>query len=965
MFLSTTLSNVEDTIDLSSDSDVDDEASADSSSTPNSLGSYHTLDAFPPLDPPDTEDDNGLVDLVAAVPDFNPPAHVAGLPGPAVPPPLSSHWMVDKKVAFDQFQLLSLPPTPQLQVETSLLKLLTKHKAPLSLFESVQEWATDSARLGHDFTRNSRRRSTVISELEDRFDFKSSCFQPTIISYLPDERPTLVYISSFADAVYSLLTDTHLTQEANLAFPDPSSPFLHEPADPALRTNVASELHHGQFYKATHKLRCTRPLDVLCPVIFYMDGVHTDAFGRLGLTPMNMSLGIYSAATRTQKEAWVTLYFHPDDEAEAAFHSQKTTAFHKVQNLHRGLDAAFAEFRTITEAGGLRWDHLQYGGQTHQVNFKFVFTFMVGDTEMHDKLCGKIASRVHASGLCRHCDCPLAESINPEYKRHLFLTSKFERALAANDLDFFKNISHYPIVNAFHKLDCGANPHGIHLASPGEILHMHQKGMEVRFVEGLGNLLHSKKNEGSVIERAMKKSLKRFDSLALQYGCLMSRSSERDLPRTKFKNSLFSGTKKAAHEQAGVLLSLLVAMLSDRGRQILLYERTISPALLTDQITMCELCLGLEEWMKKPSYTRADVRKVPDVISYVMGYVDATLKRGGMGNLLIKNHLFLHLHDYMVKWGPPRQWNSGPNESHHKTEVKAPSKNTQRRIDSFIKQTAGRYTELRLLRQACRHFGISDAELLANKPPSLSFLECKVTGARYSIGFYNHTPTMRWDSKSHNHRAAIHPAILSLVCNVVLPHLPEARGRRGHVVPCFTEHKRDNMQPGAPHCIFRAHPCFRSKEDHPKDVWYDWAYFNLVDNVKVPGQILCLMDLSSLPLGATFDYRGYAIDEPGLYAVVRLFKAPPDHSRRDIHDDPVGFLVEWGELQGGFFILNCEYISDTACVVPNLPCIPWEESRGTKKRDRKEILLEEEVKPIGGYFVIHNCDGWSYWFNDL
>jgi hypothetical protein len=38
---------------------------------------------------------------------------------------------------------------------------------------------------------------------------------------------------------------------------------------------------------------------VLCPVIFYMDGVATDANGRLGLIPLSMTLGIYSAATPT------------------------------------------------------------------------------------------------------------------------------------------------------------------------------------------------------------------------------------------------------------------------------------------------------------------------------------------------------------------------------------------------------------------------------------------------------------------------------------------------------------------------------------------------------------------------------------------------------------------------------------------------------------------------------------------
>jgi hypothetical protein len=157
--------------------------------------------------------------------------------------------------------------------------------------------------------------------------------------------------------------------------------------------------------------------------------------------------------------------------------------------------------------------------------------------------------------------------MNPDFRRRLFLTARFERALAAKDLCCFKSINHCAVVNAFHCIDCGVNLHSIHLASPGEILHMLQKGMEVRYVEGLAFLLMSKKDDGNAdAARRMKDSKRNLDDLGLQHGALLSRSSERDLPRTKFKNSLFSGAKKSAHEQAGGLLDLLVAMLSDRGR---------------------------------------------------------------------------------------------------------------------------------------------------------------------------------------------------------------------------------------------------------------------------------------------------------------------------------------------------------------------------------------------------------------
>ena len=37
-------------------------------------------------------------------------------------------------------------------------------------------------------------------------------------------------------------------------------------------------------------------------------------------------------------------------------------------------------------------------------------------------------------------------------------------------------------------------------------------------------------------------------------------------------------------------------------------------------------------------------------------------------------------------WGPPAGWDSAASDSHHKTEIKAPTKNAQRNASSFIEQ---------------------------------------------------------------------------------------------------------------------------------------------------------------------------------------------------------------------------------------------------------------------------------------
>ena len=404
------------------------------------------------------------------------------------------------------------------------------------------------------------------------------------------------------------------------------------------------------------------------------------------------------------------------------------------------------------------------------------------------------------------------------------------------------------------------------------------------------------------------------------------------------------------------MLDLLLAMLSDRGMQTLECERTLNS---TNMMRARELCLGLQQWMKKSSFSRAEVNAVPATMAHIVRFQEQVSKRGGMGSLLVKNHLFFHLADCLCFWGPLSQMSFGPSESHHKTEVKAPSMNTQRRPSTFVQQTSKRHTEVRVVCKACQKLGTSEQQMMDRQPtPNLKIVP--VTGARHSIGLNNCIPCMRWDSPSHKHRARILPAVTQVVCDVILPLMPVFEGKET-CVPCFTEHKRSD---GVDAIIWRAHPCHRSKETSPKDVWHDWACFQLEGRLITPCQILCLMDLSTMPARLNRApiprHRVCDIDEPAQCAVVRKFKAMATAVEH-------GALVDWGELDDGFCVLPLERICGPLCVVPNMPGSPWAESRGTKKkRDRNEQKREEQTgPPLGGYFVVRNQGEWEECFTEM
>ena len=67
---------------------------------------------------------------------------------------------------------------------------------------------------------------------------------------------------------------------------------------------------------------------------------------------------------------------------------------------------------------------------------------------------------------------------------------------------------------------------------------------------------------------------------------------------------ILSVIRRQAHHFAGMLLGLLIALLSDSGREILLMDRGMDTNRIADQVHMIELILGMEEWLKHGDPTK-------------------------------------------------------------------------------------------------------------------------------------------------------------------------------------------------------------------------------------------------------------------------------------------------------------------------------------------------------------------------
>ena len=838
---------------------------------------------------------------------------------------------------IDKIEAL-LPPSNMLIAEIELLNVMIRHKMPLNAYKSIFEWAKMCQGMtGFEFssrTTKRRERQTIVNEIHNHIAIPDYAFEPKTIKWLPDEKPIQVYVRPFMKAVNALLSNPALVKEENFSFPHPENPFLSKPTETGEKTYI-TELHHGKWWSETWEKKCTAENEILVPVILYMDSISLDVHGKLSLTPLNMTLGIFNTATRKLPSAWETLYFHPDTSFEATRNEtparkKSQTSLDVVHNLHNGLRVALESFKELTERpGGVFWDNLPYAGKHWEVSMKFAIAFVIGDTELHDKLCGRFNCRNdRVKCLCRHCNCPTKYTVNPSKQpgMKLFVPSDLSPHLPLNTL---RDVSHHPIENAFHDLDFGANQHNIHLATPGECLHMHQLGVAKRAMEAFEDFVMGRVRQEPEQRKKKghrQKALDIISQIAQQYGQQIARQSDREFPRTKFTTSILSTTKKEGKDFAGIILCALIAMMSDTGKDALKSMAHLSDERIRGQIRTFELILQMEEFLqygaleKGPQQT--NFRKT---IVHFINEINKNCKRKkGMDTVLIKNHLYFHLHDYIEMWGPPAGWDSAPSESHHKSEIKAPSKNTQQNPSTLIKQTIKRMVEYRTIKRFRDVFPLQG-------PPKSSSRKPPVWGARFSI-FKDPSgkATMEWKNKQRNGIRPFYPQeVLDFCAEYVVPITKDNR------VEGFTEHYRTDKGRDDLQLTFRCHPSFRSEAGQTCDTWYDWAVFDLGEDGQIPCRILCLLDLFGLTYG-THSIRGFDVDADGPHAIVQRFRSEPtavEPSR----------IISRGKLRDELYLLPCD------CIVSEVAVVQNRSGDGTESRE---------------FFVLANKVSWRQQFFD-
>lgn len=827
------------------------------------------------------------------------------------------------------------------KVAIELLSVLRAGKASLGTYESVMAWhLRANLKLARHQTLGSCKeyvgRETIYKGLLKRYNMFEKVNLVNVIT-LPSSRSQAKIVSNdFKHCLQSLLTDPRITDQDYLFFNDnPLAPLPRVSKDPKKVT--IGDINTGQAYRETYKkyIKSGRK-QVLLPIIFYIDGAATGQFANLPVTPLKFTLGIFNRKAREKAHMWRTLAYLPSStiessrgrrlllesshvdsgillqdmtEDEGAVDTKKVD---QAKDLHALLANILQPVVEFIDNDGFIWD-LQYKNKTYKgIHFVPFVNFIKADTEEADRLCGSYTSRgKHVKQLCRYCCCPNQETDNPRAEFDRKTTTMIDNLVKTSDANGLKELSQQQIDNAFYKLRFGAhNTCGIHGSCPSEMLHALLLGI-FKYVRDC--FFAQVGGDDTPLSRDI-------NGLVVLLGDLLSRQSDRNMPKTKFNNGIRKG-KLMAKEYRGVLLLLATVLRSTKGKELLkrIKKGTISGEDgIADWIMLVETLLMWEHWLKSDVISLDHVQKARKKHQYIMYLIRKVGNRTeGMGLKIMKYHAISHLCDDIIDFGVPMNVDTGADEAGHKPS-KVASKLTQRVKQTFEEQVGKRLVEKECLDLASHE--MSTGQPLWHyweyeRPTEDKILGTKARDSSLGGGIFSLNV-----EKDGNDVLALERQIqgsdnmkLEETFTKAVINLLKQCGDYGIDLPVIRTSYTDSKG-----IIYRATPLYMGRP------WRDWVMVNWEGLGPIPNKLWGFIDLSELPPINDVVWGGQNGVSPAMYAIVESASVDKDKNRRIKSELFTPIVTEIGCQERGiitelkFYLAEVETFVAPAVVIPDV-----------------------------------------------
>ena len=814
-----------------------------------------------------------------------------------------------------------------IQSQVDLLVILKQAKAPLYLFDQIWKWTQQSAQVynvDYSMAQNVTRKNCIknikncfnlngLDPIKKKIKLKGSGVEIDLVTH------------SFSHCLYSLLNDKMLMDQSNLLF---SIDFANTAKNKINKKPIINDIDTGSVYqKAMDTYINANNNEILCPIIFFIDKTHTDVQGRLCLEQIRFTLGIFNRQTRSNPNAWRTLGYIADQS-----YIKTKNSFEKNQDYHHMISEILSEYKEY-QGKLIEWDLTSESelSNTITVYFKLFVLLIIGDTDGHDKLAGRYTSRNGIKKPCRYCNISFEETDEPEvkfvYNKHSLINIRNNTASS----DYLQSLSIHGIDNAWEDILFCDNERGLYGALCADILHCLQHGLFNYALQALFDRKAAKNattnnNEINNLQFSNKNVFtqnysKHFDEITKKYGFYLSHQSDRELPRTHINTNYTTITRKNANEMSGILIAILIIFLTDEGTDKL--DDTMAGVQAANFIHLFELLLMLENFCSSPEHKITDVKKFKKFVPFILNTYKKIINcETGCGCKFIKFHLPNHFADDMLRFGSMLNFDTEIGESHHKTEAKYPSQNTQRRKSEFEFQTATRQIENFAINKAFAFLANNDDINVntSNDENENTRNTSYNSWYRYRYdpdkgkGLQQKTANKKW--KKCQWIDQIFQNQLVEICKMVYTN-----GCIDGKLRFFSLHSRQS-------CLLRADPNYQEQI-----CWYDWVEVNW-SNENIPTKLLLFWNIIEGTLKKPFKIGQTTITEAGCYVLCYSLLSKkellPAHS--------TSVLVQYGKLavendskqkgKGDKAQIPKLFICHIDCIASTMSAVPYKVSDG-------------------------------------
>ena len=635
-----------------------------------------------------------------------------------------------------------------------LLKMMIEGSFAQYHYADVVKWHEETNLLLTDTSSTSytlsskkslcRDRSKVIELISNNLtNYKSeySLKPKQTIIQLPSKRYTSINTFQIEAIIYSLFSIPEFMNNNNSLLYNKfyRNPMLLDELPDNERK--FGDLHTGTAFRKAYQKLCSTPKDILIPIILFIDGTIVDAYGRLSLEGVLMTLGCFNAISRNKPNRWRLLGYIPDpckeDSGNDSYCDTDKDRQAKRNDYHFMLRHILKGINELEQSDGIIWNlPTKDGTNIETVCFRFYLQLVIGDALGNDKLCDRFCSYgFKTKYLCRDCNCPTDQLDNPDYNCKFTLRSDI---LRMNEKEL-KELCYYKVIhNAFDMFHLGGDKTGIHGCTPSEILHQFLLGILKKLMTFVGTSLtnpvlkiidtvikylsmnwnrQSSKDHPNIqmfkdgLEKSHMTGKEIIDQLFIVYLSLVQSYVMKTIPNVEQKSS--SKSKKRRMKSTVQHTTNTSGELS--RQEVVVEEKVLYPKLVKDLVSLrtliklFEFSLCLYEWLIQKEIPYSEVKLSDDydnaedgiddslaakaINRYQKLYLKVVKEPFGNGNQTLKFHSSKHIPHYIRKFGVPSNYNGSIGEHHLKVKVKIPARLTQKRPSVLAKQASLREYE--------------------------------------------------------------------------------------------------------------------------------------------------------------------------------------------------------------------------------------------------------------------------------